>query len=819
MVRSRQAVDVKRTLILMSDFIAGCACAPPSTRGARPTSLVALVALAALGACSGDEVIDPPFRDTIAPRVQLARANTVADTLLSMTVNATDNIGLKRVRVLLAGGVSATYDTVMTTAVTTLTVNVNIRVPRNAPLGATVNARAVAIDGAGNESDTSRVALTVGNLEPPLAVVTSPVTGSPVVTGKSLVISLAGKARYKVRTLGYQITGAYTLQDSTSYGNPLRDSVALLDTLVVPDTVKGRIITVTPFVTDSLNQRVLGSAVQYAVQSPDSATTVPVVRTGVAPRLEVADTVFVEATDPVGIAVLGYEVRTLTGQVIAADSITSTGRFSTLLRTFRTRVPISVFPTSVTVTGFARNANGRRDVARFSSGALRLDTVAVVAGYTNPLPGGGQVADAFYFPRTDRIYLSNIERNWLEVYNLADSTFRAPIAVGSRPWGIAPWPRNRDGVIGDTLLVANSGGTNISYVDLNTGTTGREVFRYALPNIVAYSVTTVRSQTTDAPITQRTVYDFSDRPQYIAATCNGGTTPGSPCRDVIAVYSTTPTPGQSLPFANQGTIRWENLSKRTSHFFFEQAIGQSAGRSDTLEIERFAAAGFGSDSMLLPYKQTVQAPGGAFSYSVVVRLDRLAFRDTTFVRSSGNFRRAVFGEGGPVIGSRAMTYDATSGFDSTPPLPVIDRGMSRPLDVTDFVANTFSRVQGVGINFDGELNAVKGDSTYLFDRTLRLQGILQSRPSAGGLDFHPLNTGLNATPLRTRLSFIASSEPVIDVFDTHCYRKIASVPIRDPIIGPVRATVRPNGQLVLVGATIRGVTVVALPDNFTTTCQ
>ncbi len=157
--------------------------------------------------------------------------------------------------------------------------------------------------------------------------------------------------------------------------------------------------------------------------------------------------------------------------------------------------------------------------------------------------------------------------------------------------------------------------------------------------------------------------------------------------------------------------------------------------------------------------------------------------------------------------------------DITPPTPVVDRGISRPLDVTDFVANTFSRVQGVGINFDGELNAVKGDSTYLFDRTLRLQGILQSRPSVGGLDLHPLNTGANSAPLRTRLAFVASSEPVIDVFDTYCYRKIASVPIRDPIIGPVRATVRPNGQLVLVGATIRGVTVLALPDNFTTTCQ
>jgi hypothetical protein len=166
-----------------------------------------------------------------------------------------------------------------------------------------------------------------------------------------------------------------------------------------------------------------------------------------------------------------------------------------------------------------------------------------------------------------------------------------------------------------------------------------------------------------------------------------------------------------------------------------------------------------------------------------------------------------------------MTYDVTRGFDLSTPLPVIDRGVSRPVDVTDFIANTFARVQGVGINFDGELNAVKGDSTYLFDNSLRLQGILQSRPSGGGLDFHPLNTGANSTPLRTRLAFVASSDPVIDVFDTYCYRKIATIPIRDPIIGPVRATVRPNGQLVLVGATVRGVTLVALPDNFSTTCQ
>ena len=792
---------------------------PAAAQGFARRVLVVLGAVVALGACNGDEVIDPPFRDTVKPAVALAKGTSQNDTSLALTVNATDNIGLKTIRVMLSGGVSAAYDTTFTSSVQAVSLALSVRVPSSAPIGSTVNIRAIAIDGAANQSDTARLVMTVGNLEPPQSVITSPAAGSPVVSGKALVLSISAKARYKVRTLGYQLSGAYTTRDSVLYGAPFKDSLSLLDTLTIPDTVKGTVVTVTPFIVDSLNQRVLGTAVSYSVQSAANSNTVPVVRTGVTGRLEVSDTIFVEATDPVGIATLGYEVRSITGQLVAADSVASTGGFSTLLRTFRTRVPVTVFPTTVTVTGFARNTNGRRDVARFTSGAARLDTVSVVAGFTNPLPNGGKVADALYFPRNDRLYLTNIERNQLEVFNLSDSSFKAAINVGSRPWGISAWPRNRDGVMGDTLLVANSGGTNISYVNLLAGTTGREVFRYLLPNIVAYSITTVKSSTTDQPITQRTVYDFSDRPQFLATTCTGGTATGSPCQDVIVVYSTTPTPGQSTPFANQGTMRWENVTKRTSHFFFEQAMGQSSGRSDTLEIERFAAAGFGSDSLLLPAKQLVTGPNGNFNYSVVVRLDQLAFRDTTYVRNSGNFRRAVVGEGGPVFGSRAMTYDATMGLDNSTPLPVIDRGLSRPLDVADFIANSFSRVQGVGINFDGELSAVKGDSTYIFDRTLRLQGILQSKSSAGGLDFHPLNTGANSTPLRTRLAFVASSEAVIDIFDTYCYQKVASIPVRDPIIGPVRASIRPNGQIVLIGATIRGVTLVALPDTFTTTCQ
>ncbi|MEO7647882.1 MAG: hypothetical protein ABIV11_06550 [Gemmatimonadaceae bacterium] len=414
-------------------------------------------------------------------------------------------------------------------------------------------------------------------------------------------------------------------------------------------------------------------------------------------------------------------------------------------------------------------------------------------------------------------------------FAFADSSFKPSISVGSRPWGITAWPVDRNGTMRDTLLVANSGGTSISYVDLNATSTlspsGSTIFTYALPNIIAYSVTSVESATVPGlRIQQRTVYDFSDRPQFLAATCRGSTTLGSPCGDVLLVYSTTPTGGQSLPFPNKGSVRWENLTARQSHFFFEQAIGQGVARADTLEVERFAAAGFGSDSVLVPRTQLLGTGADTVRRSITVVVERLGFRDTTYVRNSGNFRRAILGEGGPVLGSRALFYDATRGMETTASdgrvvnRPVIDNGVSRPGDVSDFIANTFSRVKGAAINFDGELAAIRGDSTYLLDPTLRLQGLLQTSGGNPGFDFHPKNTGNTFTGAQNCYSFAASSEPVIEIYENRSYARVNVIPIRDPIIGPIKSALRPNGEIVLVGATVRGVVIVTLPSNFVSGC-
>ena len=608
------------------------------------------------------------------------------------------------------------------------------------------------------------------------------------------------------------------------------DSTTMQDTIAIPANASPGTLTITPFLRDSLGQRTTGPSITINVQTAAQINSVPVVnqyclgnsgfdnQCGHGKRIEVTDTVHVEADDPSGISQLGYEVRSTPGGAIDDSStFVSNGQLTFQPHTFKMKLPYTTFPTTAYIQVFARNSNGVRAYAKLVSGVDRIDTVTVVAGVTRVLPFGGQVADALYHPGKDRLYLTNITRNQVEVFNLADSSFKAPVIVGSRPWGLTAWPRDRNGTKGDTLLVANSGGTQISYVDLDAGASGSglEVFRYLLPNIVVATITTTTSATSGLPIRVRTVYDFSDRPQFVGATCHEV---GGICQDVILTYSTTPTPGQTPPFDNlNGTLRWENLTKgvtaagksdsTTSHFFFEQAIGQAGARGDTLEIERFDADGVGAATLVPAFN----ALG-----STVVRAQALAFRDTTFVRSSGNFRRSVFGEGGSIVNSRAMMYDVDRGYD--PVVWWIDKGVSPPTDVSDFIANTSARMFGVAINFDGGLAAIRADSTYVLNPALRLMGIFNTTNTNAGLDFHPQNTGNFSFPLNTRLAFAASSEPLIEIYDTNCYLRVGSIPIKDPIIGPITAALRPSGQLVLVGATARGVVIAQLPNTFTTTC-
>lgn len=817
---------------------------PNSARPALPSArrfaaaAFGLAVVAILGACGEGSGSTCATCDTGRPVVSLAETATT-DSSVSFTTHATDNLGLLTVHArVTAAGLSGGFDTTFNTAVTSVDIPFTIEVPSTIPSGTSITVVASAMDGAHNAAHPDTLMLHTGAGGASAVIVTNPHSTDTAVVGFSLAVAVSGKTSSKVKALGYIASGVFAtpFRDSVLFSSPLKDSVAIDTALSLIGASTGN-LTITPFMIDSLSRQTLGNPVTVFVTNVVPTNTVPVVDFSLNSRIESRDTIHVEARDRSGVTWVGYEVRNLPSgtSFFSADSVAVPPSTSSVTHTFRMNLNITNFPTSVQVQAFARNANAR-DYARTpvgNTGVIRTDTVVVVAGLTTPLQSGGLVADALYHPPTNSIYMSNIERNELDVFNLGDSTFHTPIQVGSRPWGIAAWPRDRDGTMGDTLLVANSGGTLISYVNTNSQ---QEVYRYPLPILLAQSVTSTTGS--NGVLTETiTDYVFSDRPQYLATTCQGSLVPGSPCGNVVLVYSTTPTAGQSAPFTNDGTVRWENLQTHQSHFFFEQAMGQSADTKDTLQVQRFAAQGIGASGNIVPFRQGPFVTGIDTSYySIVVKVPALGFRDTTYTRNSGNFRRAVLGEGGAAGGSgsqpnsRAILYDVTQGFVNTftdkghtyaLPVSDIDAGVSGSFLVTDFIANTSTPVTGVAINFDGELAGVRADSTYLFDNSLRLQGMLQTSAGNAGIDFHPQNAGI---PLPgpsggTHLFFAASNQPQVEVYNTNYYSRCLVVPTRDPVIGPIKSAPIGAGNVVIVGATAHGVVILTVTAAQLSACS
>jgi hypothetical protein len=160
----------------------------------------------------------------------------------------------------------------------------------------------------------------------------------------------------------------------------------------------------------------------------------------------------------------------------------------------------------------------------------------------------------------------------------------------------------------------------------------------------------------------------------------------------------------------------------------------------------------------------------------------------------------------------------------------IDFGMSPAVDVRDFVSNTAAIVKSIATNFNGLTNVARAgvpgttgaDSIYYLDEGLRLHG---TSPEPGiGLFGMDMNYNHNFTPSgacaptcggtgspNDRILFTARNDANIDVWDTFHGAVIGSIPIRDPIIGPLRVAKDALGNQLLFGVTPRGVVTVVLP--------
>ncbi len=831
-----------------------------------------LVALAgAVGACETARNPGGVLRDVNPPTIVLTPA---ADTQqiaagLSITVNATDNLGLKDIRLTYSGGYIAQTDTVFNTTVTSYNQGTRVTFPAGSGAGGFITIIGRATDGAGNFSEDT-VVVFLSNVQALSVTLVAPTAPALASTGKNIPVEVHAQQLGGIERIGFIIVPRAAVADPTV---PPTDSLVFTpparqppdtfytDTLTVQAGFTT--FTVTGFAVDAGGRRAFSNTVTVTVQTPGNDVTPPVVSHTISSRVEVNDNITVHATDPSGIKVMGFRVDTALAAVppftgitplkFVLDSTMAAGNLTTVDKVFGLALPLSDsgLPKSVVIRGYAcdlavaRNCaysqtstviagSAPRRAAPMAIGASGgVDTVVVVAGTTHSLPFGGHIADAIYNSNRRELYLTNDVLGRVEVYNLATNSFDPTgiITAGPVPWGIALWPVDTLGNYDpNRVVVADAGGTELSILDASTR---RLLWRQALPNflIEKYSIQIV-SNFIRAVIT---VHDVSDRPQYLGTVCRV-TSGGSTCHadSIYAIYSTTPTQSSSSPFSGRATLRMEKLINTNNpsllfgHLFWELGDLGANVAGDTLRVELLRPS--------LGVRQVVLTACKA----VTIDFPTFGLGDQTFVRNTGNFTHAFVGEGGNVSAAfaRVMGYSAkkllTTPANSCNMIPTglpdagtddQDFGMSPGVHVSDFISNTGVHVVSIATNFNGLTNLVRAgtDSTYYLDEGLRLWGTSAVGSSTPGMDMnynHNFEPGTGCAPncgggsgnINERMVFAASPDTSIRVFDTYFFNQQRKIAIRDPIIGPLRVAFdATSNQQYLFGITTRGLVVVSLP--------
>lgn len=404
-----------------------------------------------------------------------------------------------------------------------------------------------------------------------------------------------------------------------------------------------------------------------------------------------------------------------------------------------------------------------------------------------------------------RVFLSNYSRNRVEVIDIA-SGGRSSFSVGSQPWGLALSPGR------DTLYVANSGGTNISVVDLRADLEEDEASRIHTPNVKLFHVPFSRDSV-EAGEGKRSVlvpgsvteHDYSDRPQFLAQTRGGE-----------ILYSTKPT-----ATAADGTIR-RRLPEGRIEIFLDyarrdqpnsllvvNALGSGLVEGDPNRLFVLSAEGVSIVGFINDVEAALAEAGSVTRLEYYVNLEDVGLQDTTFVAVSGDHRTVAFGEGDANPGRIMIFEERSSGF------------LTEVGDTRDLVHNAAERVFGLALNQDGTLGAARGQNAYFFSPDLRLQGTGVTGAPFGGIALHPGHSGYPATHGENHprdVAFVSGADdngtPYIDVIDTFTFDVRRRLFLTERVTGPMIALPRDDGApgVHVYAVTATGVLSLEIPE-------
>ena len=678
---------------------------------------------------------------------------------------------------------------------------------------------ATSLDGF-TSSDTTRITLGGPSVE-----LLNLESGQAVQSGLALSLQLRASDPQGIISVEFEITGAFEANVTQSF-NPPPDSVRVDTAVVIPAGTTGS-IDVLARARNSLDVAGQDGPVRLTVTAGGATDVSPpsLSMTIASPdRLEARDSLQVQVTGSddsqgsgvqrVGVTVEAFSPSRGVTETLVFSQDYQTPRTGSVTQTIGFE-PFNIDPRKLPdtlifeITGFLVDAAGNcaatvaddqrqsLECATGAGGAVTAEgrsgfrlTRSVVAGRTVTLPAGGLIMDAAVDSRRRNLLLSNILRDRVEVFRLQTEEFSDFVPVGSEPWGLA---LNRDG---DTVLVANSGGTNVTAVFLGPDDgqgPAAEVpgSRFLTPDVLLFDVE--RTEDSDG-FTRFNVFiipdasppAFSDRPQFLVQDFTGR-----------VLYST-----KTNSVGNIGTIRkafvpdggvdpevllfWEHGAPLPADDFVGIAnaddvtairldLGDLVTVDDHVPGFRDMPITGGPDTPADAVDAVVAAGSDAVAVPGRFSITNIGFTDTTFVGLSGDRRWGVFGEGSIEIG-RVIMYDAESDV------------ISGVVPVSDLMTNAAESVRGVGLNYDGTLGVARGIGAYFFTRDLRLQGVADLPAGGAGAALHPLHA--NARSLDnttgeyrpdTHLAFVGTGERTIDIVDTFHFFRSGRIFTRDVV--------------------------------------
>ncbi|MEO6877818.1 MAG: hypothetical protein ABI205_05010, partial [Gemmatimonadaceae bacterium] len=184
-----------------------------------------------------------------------------------------------------------------------------------------------------------------------------------------------------------------------------------------------------------------------------------------------------------------------------------------------------------------------------------------------------------------------------------------------------------------------------------------------------------------------------------------------------------------------------------------------------------------------------------------------------YAAASGDRSWVAFGEGNKPGAGRVIMARDRGGLapDLFSPLVTIS-------DLTD---NASEQVSGIALDKSGGTVAAHGSQAFFSTVNdpfhLRLQGKFDSADNGAGIAFHPLADG-TLTPQQSRLAFVASSSGQIEIVDIAYYIARGKLQLKNPIYGPLRASLPmpgdpPSVVMKLYAVSAQGLVVIDLTAN------